>query len=139
MNKVTLQWTKRIVLFSFLFFIGGKAINVIAKVKDIHTISNKMNMNVNLTVIVKVNPNYLDEVKKMLQNMVVESRKEKACLNYVLHQSIEDPTIFIFHETWENEQLLAIHNEKPYLKAFKKLINDHKIIETPTIYRTKKL
>lgn len=139
MNRVTLQWTKRIVLFCFLFFIGGKAIDTLAKVKDVQIINNNKNMNVNLTVIVKVNPNNLDEVKKMLQNMVVESRKEKACLYYVLHQSIEDPTIFIFHETWENEQLLAIHNEQPYLKAFKKLIKDHKIIGTPIIYRTQKL
>lgn len=139
MNRVTLQWAKRIVLFCFLFFIGGKAINTIANIKAIHNINNNMNRNVNLTVIVKVSPNYLDEVKKMLQNMVVESRKEKACLYYVLHQSIEDPTIFIFHETWENEELLAIHNEQPYLKAFKKLIKEHKIIESPIIYRTQKL
>lgn len=53
-------------------------------------------MNIYLTAIIKSKPEYLTEVTNVLNNMVFETRKEKACLQYDLHQSLEDKNTFIF-------------------------------------------
>ena len=51
-----------------------------------------------ITAIVKSKSAYLDEVKSVLENMVIETRKEKACIKYDLHQGIEDKKQFVFYE-----------------------------------------
>lgn len=52
----------------------------------------------------------------MLQDLVVQSTKEAACLQYELYQSAEDENIFIFHETWENQEGLDQHDQQPYIQ-----------------------
>lgn len=64
-----------------------------------------------------------------------QSKQETACLQYDLHQSTENPNIFIFHEIWENEKGFSLHNEQPYIKAFGKIANE-KLQEQSTIYIT---
>jgi quinol monooxygenase YgiN len=51
-------------------------------------------------------------------DLVQNSTNEVACLQYDLHQSIENPTNFIFHEVWENEARLKLHNKQSYLISF---------------------
>lgn len=92
-------------------------------------------MKINLTAIIKSNPEHTEEIKRVLKNMVVQSKKETACLQYDLHQSTEIPNIFIFHEIWENEKGFALHNEQPYIKAFGEIVNE-RLQEQPTIYIT---
>ena len=58
-------------------------------------------MEINLTVIIKSKPEYREELKSVLKNLVENSTKEAACLQYDLHQNIEDPNVFIFHEVME--------------------------------------
>ncbi|GAB3800707.1 putative quinol monooxygenase [Spirosoma humi] len=92
-------------------------------------------MNIHLTAIIKSKPEHTEEIKSVLQNLVVQSRKETACLQYDLHQSTASSNIFIFHEIWEDESGLARHNEQPYLKAFGEIV-DEKLQEKPAIYVT---
>lgn len=92
-------------------------------------------MRINLTAIIKSKPEHNEEVKRVLKNMVVQSKKETACLQYDLHQSTDSPDIFIFHEIWDNENGFSQHNEQPYIKAFGDLVNE-KLQEQPTIYVT---
>ena len=75
-------------------------------------------MEINLTVIIKSKPEHREEVKTILKNLVENSRKESACLQYDLHQDIADPNVFIFHEIWKNKEGLELHNEQPYIKQF---------------------
>ncbi len=91
-----------------------------------------------LTAILKSKPEFLPEVKSVLQNMVVHSRKETACIQYDLHQSLDDQNIFTFHEIWKNQEGLTLHNEQPYIKAFRSLAKE-KLQETPLIYVTQKI
>jgi quinol monooxygenase YgiN len=55
-------------------------------------------MPINLTVILKSKPEGVETLKSLLLELVQNSTKEAACLQYDLHQSIENPTNFIFHE-----------------------------------------
>jgi len=92
-------------------------------------------MNINLTAIIKSKAEHIEEVKRVLKDMVVQSKKETACLQYDLHQSTESPNIFVFHEIWEDEKGFALHNEQPYIMAFGEIANE-KLQEQPTIYVT---
>lgn len=92
-------------------------------------------MKIYLTVIINVKAEFRTEVLDLLQNMVVETRKEDACELYNLHQNVDNQNQFIFYEIWKNEEGLAQHNEKPYLKAFGNIINE-KLEEKPQLFKT---
>lgn len=95
-------------------------------------------MNIYLTAIIKSKPEYLTEVTNVLNNMVFETRKEKACLQYDLHQSLEDKNTFIFYEIWENKTALDEHNKQAYIKEFIKL-SEHKLLVPPEVFLMKKV
>ncbi|WP_430401676.1 putative quinol monooxygenase [Fluviicola sp.] len=95
-------------------------------------------MNIYLTATLNSKPEFTEEVKAVLQTMVRESRKEKACIQYELHQGIKDKTVFVFQEIWESEEALQEHNQQWYIQDFVKLI-DEKLQEAPSIYFTTKL
>jgi quinol monooxygenase YgiN len=75
-------------------------------------------MEINLTVIIKSKPEYREELKSVLKNLVDNSTKEAACLRYDLHQNIEDPNVFILHEVWKNKEGQDLHNEQLYSLQF---------------------
>lgn len=95
-------------------------------------------MKINLTAIIKSKPESREEVKVLLLNMVENSKKEKACLQYDLHQNQEDDAVFIFHEIWENEAGLELHNTQPYIQKF--IRESGNLISEPIlIYKTDKI
>ena len=75
-------------------------------------------MEINLTVIIRSKSEYREEVKTILKNLVENSRKEEACLQYDLHQNIDDPNVFIFHEIWKNKEGLDLHKNQSYFLRF---------------------
>lgn len=75
-------------------------------------------MRIYLIAIIESKPQYAEAVKGKLQNLVVQTRHEKACLQYDLHQSLDEPNKFIFYEVWENQEGLDLHNEQPYILDF---------------------
>lgn len=95
-------------------------------------------MAINLTVILKSKTESIEIFKSLLLDLVPNSKKETACLQYDLHQSDEEPTIFIFHEVWENQDGLDFHNQQSYLQTF---FENAKLYlqEAPIIYKTNKL
>ena len=95
-------------------------------------------MEINLTVIIKSKPEHREEVKMILKNLVENSRKETACLQYDLHQNIADPNVFIFHEIWKNKEGLELHNEQQYIKQFSQTAELF-LEEKPIFYFTSKL
>jgi quinol monooxygenase YgiN len=58
------------------------------------------------------------ELKRVLLGLIVPSHADAGCINYDLHQSLEDPASFLFHENWESKQHLDKHLQQPHLKAF---------------------
>jgi quinol monooxygenase YgiN len=95
-------------------------------------------MAINLTVILKSKPESIEAMKTLLLDLVQNSTKEDVCVQYDLHQSLEDPEVFILHEVWESEPGLKLHNEQPYLISF---FENSKLLlqETPIVFRTEKL
>lgn len=56
-------------------------------------------------------------IAKQLSSLVEPTRSEQGCLQYDLHQSNVDPTIFLFFELWENRELWQAHMQASHIKA----------------------
>jgi quinol monooxygenase YgiN len=95
-------------------------------------------MSIYLTAISRAKPQHIEQFKALLLALVVESRKEEACIQYDLHQSSDDPALFIFHEEWASKEVLELHNQTAHINKFIKDSVD--IIDgTVVIHETDKL
>jgi quinol monooxygenase YgiN len=72
-----------------------------------------------LTVVaqIKAKPGKESQVRQELLSLVAPSRKDAGCLNYDLHQALDNPTLFLFHENWTSKAHLDAHLQKPELQA----------------------
>jgi quinol monooxygenase YgiN len=84
----------------------------------------------------KVKDDMVEEAKKAALAIVADSRSEAGCLNYDIHQSVEDETVFVWHETWADKAALDEHFQKPYFAAFFARV-DEVAAEPPQINLTK--
>ena len=95
-------------------------------------------MKVYLTATLKSKPEFINEVKSVLKNMVTESRKEETCIRYDLHQGIDDKTQFVFWEIWESKEALEQHNQQPYIQAFREIVPE-KLQTVPEVFLLDKI
>ena len=74
-----------------------------------------------LTVVARVKalPGKEKEVLAELLHLVTETRKEDGCLNYDLHRSHDDPTLFLFYENWLSQAHLDRHAQSAHIRAFR--------------------
>jgi quinol monooxygenase YgiN len=66
----------------------------------------------------KVRADAVEEAKRLALGITDDSRREEGCINYDVHQAIDDPTVFVWHETWKDKAALENHFELPYFKEF---------------------
>ena len=59
-----------------------------------------------------------EKVKEGLLSLVTLTRSERGCINYDLHQSMEDKSLFMVHENWVSKKDLDEHLAMPYIRAF---------------------
>ena len=57
-------------------------------------------------------------LREALVSLVAAVRNEPGCIQYDLHEALDDPGQFVFYEIWESEELLERHNNTATLKAF---------------------
>lgn len=55
-------------------------------------------------------------VREAVLALVAPTRAEAGCINYDLHQSVDDPTVFILYENWVSKADLEAHLAMPYLQ-----------------------
>jgi quinol monooxygenase YgiN len=72
-----------------------------------------------LTVVAKLVAKHesIADVKNELIKLVNPTRSEAGCIEYMLHQDIANPAVFIFYENWDNEECLAKHKETDHYKS----------------------
>lgn len=93
-------------------------------------------MSIYFTAILKSKKESIQDLKSILDNMVLNTRKEEACEKYELQQSLDDETVFIFHEIWKSKEGLDAHNQQPYIQEFVEKVPD--LLENPAeIYLAK--
>ncbi len=73
-----------------------------------------------VTVLAKciAKPGMEEDVKKEIMALVAPTRSETGCINYDLHQSSDDKTLFVLYENWISKEDLDKHLAMPYLKDF---------------------
>ncbi|MEZ5345982.1 MAG: putative quinol monooxygenase [Pyrinomonadaceae bacterium] len=86
----------------------------------------------------KVKADKVEEAKAAGLAIVADSRAEAGCINYDIHQSIEDETVFFWHETWANKAAIDEHFETPFFQEFFKVVGEV-AAEPPQINLTKKI
>lgn len=64
---------------------------------------------VTVVAIIKVKAGAEARAQAVLQSIVPPTVQEPGCLAYDLHQSVTDPTEFMFFERWESDEALAAH------------------------------
>ena len=86
----------------------------------------------------KVKAERVEELKTAALKIVADSRSEAGCINYDVHQSIEDETVFFWHETWANKAAIDEHFATPFFGEFFKTV-EAVAAEPPQINLTRKI
>ncbi|MEA1919668.1 MAG: putative quinol monooxygenase [Campylobacterota bacterium] len=76
-----------------------------------------MNITKKVTFIAK--EGHIDQLKGLLESMVMPSRASQGCLKYNIYQIESTPTKFIVIEAWENEDALEGHKNSKHYKHYK--------------------
>jgi quinol monooxygenase YgiN len=71
---------------------------------------------------------HVQQIKSMLEAMVLPSRQEEGCLKYNIYQIESDPKRFIVIESWENEDALEWHKNSHYEVHVDEKLTEHLII-----------
>lgn len=79
-------------------------------------------MNEQITVVAefRVKSEVVEAFKSAAEKVVRATRKETGCLNYDLHQSLEDESIFLMHENWTSDAALEKHFETAHIAEFRR-------------------
>jgi quinol monooxygenase YgiN len=59
-----------------------------------------------------------------LHKVVAATRQEEACLNYDFHQSVDEPTKFVFYENWTSLAGLNQHGASAHIAEFRAAFKD---------------
>lgn len=98
-------------------------------------ISIHKNMNANkLTIVARIlaKPENREQVKAELLKLIEPTREEKGCLNYDLHQDLNNENLFLFFENWETRELWQNHMGNQHLADYLK--NTDGMVEDFTIH-----
>ncbi len=78
-----------------------------------------------------------DAVVTELHKLVEPSRRDKGCLNYDMHVSLETPGLFVFYENWETKAHWEAHMETEHLQTWRAasvgLIDDFELLQMEKI------
>ena len=87
---------------------------------DLQRGETMMRASIPLTIVAICNaaPGQEDELRTAQQRLVAETVKEPGCVRYELHQSIQDPRLLIFVESWASEEQWQNHMQGAAIKHF---------------------
>ena len=55
-------------------------------------------------------------VKDLLASLAEETRREVGCLQYLVHQGVDDPASFYLYEVYRDADALSVHNQSDHFK-----------------------
>src|SRR5262245_10473612 len=67
---------------------------------------------------IKARPGQEDRVRQELLALLAPTRVEKGCVNFDMHQALNDPGLFLFHENWTSERDLDAHLQSPHIQRW---------------------
>lgn len=73
-----------------------------------------------ITASITAQPGKRELVKQALLNLIPPTLVEEGCMNYDLHEDLENPDHFFFYENWKTRQHWLNHNESTHIAAHRK-------------------
>ena len=67
---------------------------------------------------IRANPGKEEAVREVLKGLIEPTRKEEGCVQYILHVDNDNPSHFVFYETWRSMAHLQAHIATPHMQAF---------------------
>jgi len=71
-----------------------------------------------LIVHMTLKPGTADECIRLMHAQAEASLKEPGCLQFLVHQSIENPLHFALYEAYQDEAALAAHRATPHFARY---------------------
>jgi quinol monooxygenase YgiN len=78
------------------------------------------------------------DLRAALISLLAPTRKEPGCISYDVHQSVDDPAKFLFHENWQSKEALDRHMRSPHLQKLVPRV-DELCVAFPQITQWKKI
>jgi len=60
----------------------------------------------------------IEEAKRLIAQLEEHTRQEPGCLQYIGHQSTDDPCRFVFYELYRDQAALDAHRATPHYAQF---------------------
>ncbi|ALX48772.1 putative quinol monooxygenase [Lentibacillus amyloliquefaciens] len=92
--------------------------------------------NIVVTAVFKPKQDQTQTLIQELKKVKIASREEKGCIQYDLHQSMEDDTLLIY-EVWEDEEAVQEHIVTDHYKTYRE--NTEDLIESRVVSKYKKI
>ena len=80
-----------------------------------------------------------EELKAALEALIESAKQEDGCVNYDLHQGVEDPDFFTFYENWVSGEKLDAHLAAPHLVDFAAKMGGLLDDQGPSINRVRRI
>lgn len=95
-------------------------------------------MNIYLSAIIHIKENEIMDAIELLKKLVIETRKEKGCIQYDLFEDTRNKGVFFIHEVWDSNDSLQSHQVSAHMMNFRAGISAYQ--EKPnTVYLGNKL
>lgn len=76
-------------------------------------------MTIYLSAIIHIKENYIMDAIEIIKKLVIETRKEKGCIQYNVYEDHWNKGVFFLHETWESNEDLHIHQTSDHMLVFR--------------------
>lgn len=73
-----------------------------------------------IVAVINVDPSRISDLLPLFAELIAKTRIEAGCIRYDLHHDNQDPSRFVFYETWETRELWQEHMVAPHISAFQK-------------------
>lgn len=91
---------------------------------------------ITITAILKAKEGKEAALRAELEKVLAPSRAEEGCIEYTLHESLEEKEVFVFYETWENEEALQQHIQSTHYQTYRENTSD--FIESRQVFKLRK-
>ncbi len=95
-------------------------------------------MKIYLSAIIHIKENAMMDAIELLKKLVIETRKERGCIQYDLFEDHRNKGVFFIHETWESSEDLHGHQVSEHMMKFRDAISSL-LIEPNKVYVGNKL
>ncbi|WP_145950183.1 putative quinol monooxygenase [Paenibacillus sp. Y412MC10] len=92
---------------------------------------------VTICAILKAKPGNEQSLRDVLIKLIEPSRAESGCMDYTLHNSLEDKGTFVFYESWIDEEAVQAHIKTDHYQTYRQ--NAEGLLDTREVHRLKKI